>query len=103
MPKLNRRPESVRKKEIIKNNFVNEEDSNESNTKIDENKKHLLLITSFGPKVCFVCDEQIKKGGIYVGKHALNGNDMYRHSKCCSGSENWTKKFHGHVYQHIKN
>jgi len=40
-------------------------------------------------KFCFVCDEPIKVGGIYIG------NGLYRHETCAPGSSKWLKSFSG--------
>ena len=62
---------------------------------------HWDLIVDFGPGICFVCGQSLKKKlYIYIGKH-VNGQDLYRHESCCPGSIRWLHKFNGYVRDDI--
>jgi hypothetical protein len=65
-----------------------------------ENKTHWSLIKG-GGDTCFVCDKPFKKDQTkrYVGLHKETGERLYRHLKCASGSENWSKKFGGRLLE----
>jgi hypothetical protein len=68
-----------------------------------ENKTHWSLIKG-GGDTCFVCDKLFKKDQAkrYVGLHKETGERLYRHLKCASGSENWSKKFGGRLFSNNK-
>ena len=101
MPKLNRRPKTIEQNRDNQKDELKEEDK-QNDPSLNKGKWHWDIITSFGPSTCFVCDKRIKSSGVCVGKHAINGQRIYRHAKCCSGSENWEKKFHGYVDPHMR-
>lgn len=70
---------------------------------LQENKTHWSLIRG-GGDTCFVCDKPFKKDQAkkYIGLHKETGERLYRHLKCASGSENWSKKFGGRLFSNNK-
>lgn len=57
-------------------------------------------ITSSGEGVCFVCDHKFKSHHRKrcIGRHKYNGELLFRHEYCESGSNNWKEKFGGRLY-----